>query len=96
MKSKVIGQRLIQKYLYESVFNPKLPGPLQIIVDIHDSNYYEVRAIELIQEARLINNHEPKKINDNEAKEIYHIKMKQAISLLALARAENGAIEIQK
>lgn len=73
------GQKQLQKLLAESVFNPDKTGPLKIIADLRNAGYCEIRAIELIQEARL------SKADDHEH---YHDKIKQAISLLVLARAE--------
>lgn len=83
------GQKQLQKLLAESVFNPDSIGPLKIIADLRNAAYCEIRAIELIQEARLT----PESNN-----EYYHDKIKQAISLLVLARAErqHGTAESQK
>jgi len=44
----------IREQLKKVVFNPKKPGPMKIIADMDDANYFEMRAIELIQEARAI------------------------------------------
>ena len=38
----------------ESVFDPRAPGPMKVIADIGNQNYYKLRAIELIHEGRLI------------------------------------------
>ncbi len=75
------GQKQLQKLLTESVFNPDKVGPLKIIADLRNAAYCEMRAIELIQEARMF------APTDN-THEHYHDKIKQAISLLVLARAE--------
>lgn len=80
------GKKQLQKLLAESAFNPDLTGPLKIIADLRNPQYCEIRAIELIQEARLSD------------MDHYHDKIKQAISLLVLARAErqHGTTETQK
>lgn len=85
------GQKQLQKLLAESVFNPDSIGPLKIIADLRNAAYCEIRAIELIQEARLTP-------PSPEHMDHYHDKIKQAISLLVLARAErqHGTAESQK
>jgi hypothetical protein len=60
----------INNFLKSCVWNPKLPGPLNIISDIGNANYYETRAIEYIKEINEVN------FNDNITK---------AIQLLALS-----------
>lgn len=52
-----------------------------LVVSMNNSEYYELRSLELIQEAQLCA--KAGKFLD------YHDKIKQAISLLALARASN-------
>lgn len=86
------GQKQLQKLLTESVFNPDSIGPLKIIADLRNAGYCEIRAIELIQEARLT-----PFVPDGDNSH-YHDKIKQAISLLVLARAErqHGTAESQK
>lgn len=72
-----ITAKMIQKALSESRFNPKADTPLSVICQTTDNvGYYELRAVELIQEARRCNG------------AIYMEKIKLAISLLALAKAE--------
>lgn len=44
----------IKKILMESAFDPRKPGPMKVIADIRNHDYYKLRAIELIHEGRLI------------------------------------------
>jgi hypothetical protein len=60
----------ISDFLRKCFFNPRLPGPLKIISDINNSNYYELRAVEFIKE-----------INEDN----YHDNIVKAIQLLALS-----------
>lgn len=62
----------------ESLFDPRTPGPMSIVVELNNPAYCEVKAIELIREAQ---SHPVD----------YHEKVTQAISLLALARLQRGA-----
>jgi len=65
----------------QSVINPnKAEGSEKILLDVGNSTYWEIRAIELIREAQ-------------EDSEKYHDKIKQAITLLLLARVENTNYE---
>lgn len=43
-----MNQRQIQSKLKESVFAPSKPGPLKIIADVWNSDYYINRAIEML------------------------------------------------
>ena len=85
--------KMMKTILNESVFNPDIQGPLKIVFDVADPRYYELRALELIQEARQCINrikmYNPDHIVDpvRELEYTYHEKLKQAISLLAMARA---------
>lgn len=109
-KLKVTKKRL-QQLLAESSFSPSEAGPLRVIVEQGNADYYEVRAMELVAEARLavtqkarINTPGGDFFAPDDAKRIasehdatYQTKMKQAVSLLALARAERAtAQEAQK
>lgn len=38
----------IRKILSQSAFNPRKPGPMKVIADVGDPNYYRQRALELI------------------------------------------------
>jgi len=66
------GKRDIQKELYDCRFDPKGVGPMKIIVDINDPNYWENRAIELIKMS--------KETSD------YQSMITKAIQLLILAK----------
>ena len=67
----------MKKTLLESMFNPKeAVGPIKIIMEVNDANYYVLRAVEFINEAR----------NYPLDVENYNEKITKAISLLALAK----------
>ena len=73
--------------LLESVFNPEKDlSPLKVIVDTGNVDYFELRALELIQEARRLLATENSSFSQNFT--MYNEKMVQAISLLTLARAK--------
>lgn len=63
----------IRKILREAAFNPRDVGPLSIIADVGDSNYYIMRAIEELM-----------KVKGPAEK----FRMIQAIQLVALAVAD--------
>ena len=73
----------MRKIFSQCKFDPKVGGPLKVIVDMHhdDPRYLESRAIEMIREAQLaaINNQN----------EVYISKMELAITLLAMAQCIN-------
>lgn len=46
-KKQVITRRKLAAILRESVFTPTTPGPLKVIIDVGDTDYYIKRAIEL-------------------------------------------------
>lgn len=89
------------------MFAPSEIGPLKVIVEQGDATYHELRAKELIAEAQLATTQLARINSPNgdffteadalrltqELTETYQIKMKQAISLLAIARAERGAAQ---
>ncbi len=74
---------LINKVLSEARFNPKIPGPLRVVCDHSDPHYCELRAMELIQEAKNIREHQPKWFRNNVR---YHECLNTTIQLMALAR----------
>ena len=63
----------IRKILSECVFNPREPGPLKVIADVGNEDYYITRATELLKRAET-----------DQAK----VNIRSAISLLALALAK--------
>lgn len=64
----------ITKILNDCKFNPRKPGPLKVVADVGDTDYYIKRAIEILtSEANTLG-------KDKEY-------MKRAISLIALAIA---------
>ncbi len=53
MKKKVhqMNQKQIKTLLNESLFNPKLPGPMKIVAEISNLDYFKCKAIELIKQS---------------------------------------------
>lgn len=81
----MIAFKRLKKLLNESLFNPKTAtGPLKIILESGNKKYYESRALEYILEARNI------VLDSDLAESQYHDKIKNAISLLLIARATVG------
>ncbi len=70
----------IKNFLKLCIFNPRKSGPLTIIADIGNPNYYETRAIELIKEAQILE----MRLGSNLP--YYDESIIKAIQLLALAR----------
>ncbi len=70
----------IKSFLNKCVFNPKKPGPLSIISDIGNPDYYERRATEYIKEAGILET----RLRSNLP--YYDDKIIKAIQLLCLAR----------
>lgn len=66
--------------LMEALFDPRDPGPMQVLIDMNDSKYYEARAIEFIKETNL----------DYYDLNFYHDNIKKAIGLLTLARIKRN------
>jgi hypothetical protein len=69
-------------FLAKCRFNPRNPGPLSIIADTNNPNYYELRVIELIKEINLNGSFN----NDPVWFEKYETNIIKAIQLLVLAR----------
>ena len=65
----------ISKKLKDSVFAPNKPGPLKIIADVGNSDYYITRAIELLRRSEV-----------QEKADLKRAMRVDAISLIALAR----------
>jgi hypothetical protein len=63
---------MLRKKISESVFDPRAKGPMKPIVDMNDPKFIRQQVIMLLHEAEWSKNSDE--------------KMKQAISLLALAR----------
>jgi hypothetical protein len=74
-------------FLRKCFFNPRKLGPLTIISDIGNSEYYEMRAVEFIKEApwNMIDGSTVKDTMINHL-EKYDDKIIKAIQLLVLAR----------
>lgn len=74
----------IQRLLREAVFNPREPGVMKIVAQTENSNYFELRAIECVHEARALMIGSP-----NPAE--YKKQLITAIRLLTLAITEECA-----
>lgn len=75
-----MSERELKRLLNESSFNPReTTGPIKVILDSGNVNYYMSRAIEFIMQAQLEKNGEN-----------YHSCLRKAISLLAMARMINN------
>jgi hypothetical protein len=71
---KPISLTRVRKFLQLVQFNPNLPGPIKIISDVNNPDYFENRAIEFIREAEF------------DYRQNYDEKIIYAIRLLILAR----------
>ena len=84
------------------MFDPRAVGPMKIIVDLNNPEYYEARAIEFIQEAKdsarvfdALKDKKPGDLIDGAVRieleiDSYHDCLKKAIGLLTLARLARG------
>jgi len=69
----------------ESVFNPKVEGPMNIITEDANPNYLESRAMEFIREARQCLGTNPEQPTDMQLQQ-YNDRLIKAIALLGLAK----------
>ena len=83
----------LKKTLLLAVFDPRSPGPMKIVVDTTSIQYLELRAVELIHEARQALEDEFVTEQEQRAKD-YNDKMSKAIGLLGLAQTRRN-IEAQ-
>jgi len=72
-----VSKTQIVKILNDCKFNPRKPGPLKVIADVGNTDYYCRRAIEFIKDAKQEELHPGDKEN----------YLTNAIALLALAIA---------
>ncbi len=79
-----ITKKAIRETLAESVFNPSEKNPFSVVVALSDPSYAELKAIELITDARAY--------FKAGAVVTYHDIMQQVIGLLALARVQRGSV----
>lgn len=86
MKSnKRPSKTVLKKSLIEAVIDPRVPGPnLAITIEEGNSTYFEIKAIELIREARL-HLTEPN-LSPEKKREYYQDKLTKALTLIALAK----------
>jgi hypothetical protein len=52
-RKKRVNKTQLQRILRESVFDPNEPGPLKVISDVGNVDYYRNRSIELISDGNL-------------------------------------------
>lgn len=83
-RKQKVTKKAIHGILLESVFSPSEKTPFSAVVAMDDPNYAELKATELISEAR-----ESFKAGSLRT---YHDKIQQAVGLLALARAQRGPV----
>ena len=60
----------------EAIFDPKNPGPMKVVVECGNAQYYRTQAVMLIKESETTPKGTPK----------YHDLLNKAIQLLLLAR----------
>ena len=86
-KSK-ISLTAIRTLLKEIPFNPRKPGPMAIISDVGSPEFYELRAIEEIHNARSIRQNMDTDPSGGDGFRLgcYHQHINKAIQLLLLAR----------
>lgn len=72
--------------MLESLFDPRDASPLAVVVSMNDPDYCESKAMELIAEAKITRKLPANRVQADE-------KIAQAISLLALARVQRGAVQ---
>ena len=81
--------RQLRMILNESLINPKKPGPMRVITDADNPEYWCQRAVEFIQEGNqaiggLLANEGIMTVDERLRK--YQHNLKKAITLLSLAR----------
>lgn len=87
-RQKTVTKRQIQKILMESVFTPSERTPISVVVGMNDPRYCQLKVIELMHEINFITSFPTEREGE------YNEKISQAITLLAVARAqrENMAV----
>lgn len=93
-KRKGPNQKHQMEILRESLINIQDPGPLKTLIEIGNADYYEVRALEAIEAARRLAKEASGTIAGHTILiDQYHENLKQAVSLLMLARCDREVIE---
>ncbi len=87
---KKLTFRQVQKALSNCVFHPNEPGPLKIIIDVNNPDFYELRAIESIWEARQIKDN---LLDNPKLLEQYNNTIITAIQLLILAKETRNNVD---
>ncbi len=75
----------IREILNQAKFNPKEPGPLNVVAHSSGPSYLESRAIEFIMEAQVWRGNIPLNQKETSEQEQYKHKMIRAIQCLSLA-----------
>ncbi len=93
-RSKQPSMTMMRTLLKQSEFDPRERGtPLSIAIEEMDPGYCELKAMELVREARTIYN-DTGGSDEQKLLSYYNEKIVRAISLLAYARAlRNGPIQ---
>lgn len=73
----MINKRAIERALKECAFDPKKTGPLAVVLDVNNTDYYLNRSIELIKEALIY----PERYDEN---------IKRTIQLLIWSKIKEG------
>jgi hypothetical protein len=77
----------VRTSLLEGLFDPRETGPMSALLETGDADYYELRAIEFITEARVALKTATGNPDDAvKNKEAYMLRINKALSLLALAK----------
>lgn len=93
MPKPKVSRKSLLSILNEAAFDPRADGPLSIVVALNDPSYCEMKAIELITEARQVINKYAVPLSETFIH--YHNRMTQAMGLLALARFQRGQIQAE-
>ena len=79
---KPVNQKMIREIQKAVYFNPTEPGPMKILVEMDNPEYYELRAVEMIREAQELRKNSPLTAK---TLELYDEKLILAIRLIILA-----------
>lgn len=77
MPQKLPSKKMLQAEARDCIFDPRAVGPMKIIADTDNLDYFKGRAIECINRSQIEN---PKK----------ELQMAVGLLLLALAKVKNG------
>jgi hypothetical protein len=77
-KKHNVSMTQLRQVLKQAAFNPKKPGPMKIVTDLDDPNYWMLKAVENLQTIQALPAREHKRMS---------ALIIQSIQLLALAEA---------